>query len=122
MNHEQALQRYIEATNTHDFDNVKKLLHPHAVYWFTGKSCTTMEDIQQFFEQAWETIKEEVYGASDIQWITVDDHSATCIYTYHYEGYIDGEFVKGSGRATNVFLKDEEEGWKLRHEHLSRHR
>ncbi|MDN4524020.1 YybH family protein [Fictibacillus fluitans] len=119
MNHSEILEHYIDATNTHDFKNVKKLLHPHAVYWFSGKNCTTSEEIQRYFESAWNTVKEEVYWASNVQWLAVDQHAATCIYTYNYEGYAEGKFVQGSGRATNVFVREEEGEWKLIHEHLS---
>lgn len=119
MNYVDVLKQYITATNTHDFANVKKLLHPDAVYWFTDKTCTTMEEIRAYFENAWELIKEEVYSANDVKWISVNDHSATCLYQYHYEGYLNGKYVKGSGRATNVFIKDEHDQWKLLHEHLS---
>lgn len=115
----QALERYIEATNTHDFQNVRQLLHPNAVYWFSDKTCTSPEEIQAYFEHAWDLIKEEVYSAADVQWIAVDGNTATCVYHYRYEGYLQGKFVKGSGRATNVFIKDTELGWKLIHEHLS---
>ncbi|MCI3927635.1 nuclear transport factor 2 family protein [Paenibacillus sp. TRM 82003] len=119
MNHTEILELYINATNTHDFNNVKKILHPKAVYWFTGKTCTNLIDIQNYFENAWDLIKQEVYSATDINWIAVSESSSTCIYTYHYEGYLDGKFVSGSGRATNVFIKDEDGNWKLIHEHLS---
>jgi len=118
MTYQTALTQYIEATNTHNFDNVEKLLHENVVYWFTNTSCTTLEEIRVFFENAWDTIKEEVYSAKDVQWIAVDEHTATCLYTFHYEGYMKGEFISGSGRATNVFVKDGGE-WKLIHEHLS---
>jgi ketosteroid isomerase-like protein len=119
LNYPDILSRYIEATNSHDFENVKKLLHPEAIYWFTKKSCTTTEEIQNYFEQAWNTIKEEVYSATDVRWLTIDEHSAVCIYTYHYKGFSEGEFVEGQGRATNVFSKNKEGDWKLVHEHLS---
>ncbi|MCG1023618.1 YybH family protein [Sutcliffiella horikoshii] len=119
MSYQTALNQYIKATNTHNFDQVEKLLHANVVYWFTNKSCTTMEEIRAFFEKAWDTIKEEVYSAKDVQWIAVDEHTATCLYTFHYEGYMNGEFISGSGRATNVFVKEEGQ-WKLIHEHLSR--
>ena len=66
-----------------------------------------------------EQIKEEVYSAKDIKWIAIDDNSATCIYTFHYEGYYNGNFISGSGRATNVFVKTHADEWKLIHEHLS---
>ncbi|MDX8366449.1 nuclear transport factor 2 family protein [Cytobacillus sp. IB215665] len=120
MSYQQALQKYIEATNSHDFNNVKKVLHENAVYWFTNKSCVTLEEIHNYFENAWHTIKDEVYAAKDVEWIAVDQKTATCIYTYHYEGYYNGKFVTGSGRATNIFVKNNDyDDWKLIHEHLS---
>jgi ketosteroid isomerase-like protein len=119
MGYKKALQQYIEATNTHDFNNVKKVLHENAIFWFTDKTCTTIQEIQNYFENAWDMIKEEVYTAKNVHWLTVDQNSATCTYTYHYEGYHNGKFVTGSGRATNVFIKNEKGEWKLIHEHLS---
>jgi ketosteroid isomerase-like protein len=119
MGYKKALQQYIEATNTHDFNNVKKVLHENAIFWFTDKTCTTIQEIQNYFENAWDIIKEEVYTANNVHWLTVDQNSATCTYTYHYEGYHNGKFVTGNGRATNVFIKNEKGEWKLIHEHLS---
>ncbi|MBH5319592.1 nuclear transport factor 2 family protein [Paenibacillus sp. GSMTC-2017] len=119
MSHHYALEQYITATNTHQFEHVKQLLHPSAVYWFSDKTCTSLSDIQQYFENAWDTIKDEVYSISDVNWIAVDKNTATCIYTYHYTGYYNGDYISGSGRATNVFIKDNENDWKLIHEHLS---
>lgn len=119
MSCERALEQYIKATNTHHFNNVCKILHEDAVYWFSDKTCTTSSEIQSYFENAWNLIKEEVYSAEDIKWMTIDESSATCIYTYRYEGYYNGEFVTGSGRATNIFTKTDDGEWKLIHEHLS---
>lgn len=116
---EQALEQYIQATNSHEFDNVAKMLHPHAVYWFGDKECKTIDEIRHYFENAWRMIHEEKYSASHVQWLVNTSDAATCIYYYHYEGYANGKFVQGSGRATNVFLKDEQGNWKLVHEHLS---
>ncbi|PIJ98569.1 YybH family protein [Lysinibacillus sphaericus] len=118
MTYEQALERYIQATNTHHFNKVKVILHPQAVYWFSDKTCTTTEEIGAYFNHAWNVIQEEVYSATDITWLTVDEKTATCIYTYHYEGYHNGKSVSGSGRATNIFTWMNGE-WKLIHEHLS---
>jgi ketosteroid isomerase-like protein len=119
MNYEEALEKYIEATNTHDFNNVKKLLHEKAIYWFTNKTCNNISEIQKYFENTWELIKDEVYTADDIRWVSTDENSATCIYLYHYEGYHNGKFVSGTGRATNIFIKMDNNEWKLIHEHLS---
>ncbi|KAA8785324.1 nuclear transport factor 2 family protein [Paenibacillus amylolyticus] len=119
MGHEETLRAYIEATNTHQFDEVSKLLAPNAIYWFTGTSCTTLDEIQNYFEHAWDTVKEEVYRAEDVHWIAVDERQAVCTYTYHWEGYVRGHLASGQGRATNVFVKGQEGAWKLIHEHLS---
>ncbi|CAH0344261.1 nuclear transport factor 2 family protein [Bacillus sp. CECT 9360] len=119
MDHREALHQYIEATNTHEFSNVEKILHHQALFWFTNQTYSSKNEIQRYFEKAWDMIKEEVYRANDVEWLTVDKNSATCIYTYHYEGYHNGEFISGGGRATNVFCKNEEGEWKLIHEHLS---
>ncbi|MUK87845.1 DUF4440 domain-containing protein [Ornithinibacillus sp. L9] len=119
MSYRNVLEEYIKSTNTHHFENVKQLLHPNAVYWFSDKTCTSVEEIHNYLENSWNIIKEEVYSVSDIQWLVVDENSATCIYTYHYEGYYNESFVSGSGRATNVFIKDHDQKWKLIHEHLS---
>jgi ketosteroid isomerase-like protein len=117
--YKRVLQQYIAATNTHDFTNVRNILHEQAVYWFTDKTCSSMQEIQNYFETAWDTIREEVYSTRNVQWLTVCQNSATCIYTYHYKGIKNGEIVSGSGRATNVFVENEKGAWRLIHEHLS---
>ncbi|WP_142505170.1 YybH family protein [Melghirimyces algeriensis] len=119
MGYQKALDEYIQATNTHDFANVKKVLHEKALYWFTDQTCTTIEEIENYFKNAWDMIQDEVYSATDVRWFVTDQNSATCTYTYHYEGYHKGNFVSGRGRATNVFVKDNDGAWKLIHEHLS---
>jgi len=114
----EVLRNYIKATNTHKFDEVRKMLHPNATYFFTDQNCTTHEEIQAYFENAWTVVKNENYEAHDVKWLYTESHSATCIYTYFYEGYINGKYTSGRGRATNVFIKEADE-WLLIHEHLS---
>ncbi|MCG7344767.1 nuclear transport factor 2 family protein [Sporosarcina sp. ACRSL] len=114
----EILNEYIKATNTHNFDEVKKLLHPNAVYFFSNKTCTTHEAIRDYFENAWEVVKDENYEAQDVQWLFISKTSLTCTYTYFYEGYVNGEYTSGRGRATNVFVKEVDD-WLLIHEHLS---
>lgn len=119
MSYQEALEAYIAATNTHDFDQVARLLDEEAVYWFSDRSCTTLDEIRTYFEHAWDVIRDEVYRAEDVEWIVSDAYSAVCIYTYHFKGYNQGAFTAGSGRATNVFVRNTEGEWKLKHEHLS---
>ena len=114
----EILHNYIKATNTHIFDEVRKILHPNAVYFFSDRNCTTHEEIQTYFENAWSMIKNENYEAQEVQWLFIGSNSATCTYTYFYEGYINEKYASGYGRATNVFVKEADE-WLLIHEHLS---
>lgn len=118
MGYRQALTQYIDATNTHQFDNVKELLDVDAVYWFPNKTCTTIEEIGAYFERTWQTIEDEVYRATNVEWIAVGEDMATCLYIYKWRGYYKGELREGSGRATNVLKKVNGE-WKFVHEHLS---
>ncbi|WP_044642301.1 YybH family protein [Risungbinella massiliensis] len=117
--YQQALQTYLEATNTHDFDNVEKVLDDNAIYWFSDKTCVNRDEIRSYFENAWNLIQDEIYAATDVKWIAVAQNSATCIYTYTWEGFYQNAFRSGSGRATNVFVKNGNGFWKLKHEHLS---
>jgi hypothetical protein len=112
------LNNYIKATNSHNFEKVKKLLHPNATYFFSNKTCINHDEIQDYFENAWDLVKNENYEAHDVQWLFTSNTSLTCTYTYFYEGFINGKYTNGRGRATNVFVK-ESDNWLLIHEHLS---
>ena len=52
-----ALYGYIQATNTHNFENVKEYVSNHAIYYFSDKSCISHKEIQLYFENSWNTIK-----------------------------------------------------------------
>ncbi|MGY3779081.1 YybH family protein [Isobaculum melis] len=116
--YKQALIDYINATNTHDFSEVEKCLAQNAVYWFSDNSCTTIDAIKEYFEQAWTTVQEEVYQADHVQWIATSSEVATCIYEYKWSGLVNGIHQSGKGRATNIF-KQVDQKWLLIHEHLS---
>jgi len=115
------LKQYIDATNTHNFDEVEKYVHKDAVYIFSGKVVSGIEDIRAYFEKTWSQIKDEKYWATDVSWIHEDENTMICLYQYNFNGYLDGKFIEGSGRATNIFTKCATTNeWKLIHEHLSK--
>jgi len=117
----EPLKQYIEATNTHNFDEVEKCVHEHAVYIFSGKEMKGIEIIRAYFEKTWSTIKDEAYWATDIKWLHEAENTRVCLYQYNYKGYVDGKVVEGFGKATNIFIKCACTGkWKLIHEHLSK--
>ncbi|WP_025784412.1 nuclear transport factor 2 family protein [Sporosarcina sp. D27] len=114
----EILHSYIKATNTHNFDEVNKILHPNAVYFFSDRNSTNHEEIKSYFENAWSVVKDENYEAQEVHWLFKGSNSATCTYTYFFEGYINEKYAQGYGRATNIFVKESDE-WLLIHEHLS---
>ena len=117
----EPLKQYIDATNTHDFDEVEKYVHKDAVYIFSGKVINGIKDIRAYFEKTWSQIKDEKYWTTDACWIHEDDNTMICLYQYNFNGYFDGKFTCGNGRATNIFVKCATTNeWKLIHEHLSK--
>lgn len=114
----ELIEEYISATNTHDFSNLVPLIMDSAVYQFTDKRCVGIQEIREYFEHAWELIKEEKYSASDIECIVSTTDVKIYTYIYHYEGFHNNKFVSGKGKATNVFQFINNE-WKLVLEHLN---
>jgi ketosteroid isomerase-like protein len=114
-----VLAEYARRTNTHRFDQVAPLLADDAVYWFSDGSYCGLGPIRQAFERTWALIQDEHYAIGDVEWLTVDSRSATCIYSFHWRGRIDGTLHEGRGRGTSVFRKFGEQ-WLVAHEHLSR--
>lgn len=113
-----VLARYIDATNTHDFDEVAQVLATDAVYFFGDATCRGVREVREYFERTWRAIPDEIYAAEDVSWVAEGSDAAVAIYTYRWSGTIDGAPAAGSGRATNVFRRAHE-GWRLVHEHLS---
>jgi hypothetical protein len=74
------------------------------------------EEIKNYFEKSWKIAQDVVYGAEDLKWIATNDNIATYLYRY---GLYKGEITFGSGRATNVFIRNSEGDWKLIHKDLS---
>ncbi|WP_248559189.1 nuclear transport factor 2 family protein [Mammaliicoccus sciuri] len=113
----EAMKNYIEQTNTHDFTNVKKCLHNDAYFIFTDSVCSNFIELETYFNDTWNTIKDEVYKIENLSWIVNEKDSAVCVYDFKYSGYINNEYKEGTGKGTNVFLKKEND-WLLIHEHL----
>ena len=112
------MQRYVEATNSHDFARVRPLLMPNAVYWFNQKESSGLEQIQESFQASWSYLPDEIYGIQNVTWLSVEKNSATCIYQYTYRGTHAGKPVKGGGRGTTVLVRQGGQ-WRIAHEHLS---
>ncbi len=113
------LKRYEDATNTHVFSNVADLIHREATYRFTDGDFVGVEAIQKAFENTWDSIKEETYSLSDLKIVSIDLNSASITYTFNWSGIVDGVKKSGSGRGTNVIIRNGDE-LQFIHEHLSK--
>src|SRR5690606_25358856 len=99
-------------------DEVEPLIDADAVFWFSSGSHRGLAAIRNAFERTWGVIRDEVYSVEDVDWLTFDEASATCIYTFRWRGIINGTASEGSGRGTTVLRKDGGR-WRVVHEHLS---
>ncbi len=115
---EQLMDEYALRTNTHQFSAVAELIAEDAVYWFNDGSFVGVDAIRQAFEKTWASIRDEIYSVEDVQWIGIDESVAACIYTFRWQGLVDGKTVRGSGRGTTV-LRRRDGRWLVVHEHLS---
>jgi ketosteroid isomerase-like protein len=115
---ETFLSEYTRCTNTHQFDVVAPLIAEDAIYFFSDGSYRGLASIRLAFERTWSIIQDEYYAIEDVEWLTLDTSSATCIYTFHWRGSIDGVLREGSGRGTTV-LRQGHDHWQVVHEHLS---
>ncbi|MFC5261985.1 DUF4440 domain-containing protein [Kribbella qitaiheensis] len=65
-----------------------------------------------------DTLQDEVYTISDVQWIFASPDCAVVRYRFRWVGYTNGERREGQGRGTNAMTKRNGR-WQMIHEHLS---
>ena len=112
------LKRYENATNTHNFENVRPLVAPNATYFFSDETLNRIDEIGDAFERTWNRIQNESYLISNVEWVSVETKSAVCTYQFNWSGLVNGVEKSGEGRGTNVLVKTDV-GWQMAHEHLS---
>jgi ketosteroid isomerase-like protein len=112
------MNRYEQATNSHEIDRVVPLIVPYAVYWFSDGSHRGLEEIRGAIERTFAAIQNEVYEIRDLEWIVMAADHAVCRYRFSWTGLVDGRPRSGRGRGTNVIVK-RDGAWRMRHEHLS---
>ena len=114
------LEKYMNLTNSHDFQKMSQFLHDDCVINFNGMQWQGVDSLERYYVDAWNLLKDEKYWATDVLWIQAEEMTKVCLYQYHFEGHTDeGKLISGTGKATNVFVK-EAGAWKLIHEHLSK--
>ncbi|HLD74822.1 MAG TPA: nuclear transport factor 2 family protein [Bdellovibrionota bacterium] len=119
MNPESVLSEYEKGLNTHNFDNVRHLIAPDAVFWFNEGSFEGIDEIEKACNKTFNLIKNEKYWLTNKKWISSSQETVAIIYNYNWTGVINGKNESGFGRGTSI-LANIDNTWKIIHEHLSK--
>lgn len=112
------LEAYEEAANSRSFDAVAPFLADEATFWFTNGRFNGKPAIKQAFEDTWNTIHDEKYTITDVQWVARNYWVSACTYTFKSDGIVDGKHQVYAGHGTNVVRRIAGR-WRIVHEHLS---
>jgi SnoaL-like domain len=116
------LHRFEALAEQEDFALIRELIAEDAYFRYNDGDFIGRAAIQAVFEKTWRgdpTVKRARFYLSDIVVQSIDQHSASATYTYHWEGAQAGREFKIQGRGTRVLLWSEA-GFRIKHEHLSR--
>ena len=117
MNHTSTLSAYVEALNTHSWDQIAPHVAEDAVFIFTEDTFTGHAGAKAAFEKTFALIQNEHFSLHDIVWTVVTDDVAVCRYEFRWKGLISGQESSGGGRGTTILRKTNGH-WLIAHEHL----
>lgn len=61
---------------------MRKVFLPSIIYYLSNKTCETISKIENYFINAWNTVKEEIYVAKDATWLIDRDNIKVCLYLF----------------------------------------
>ena len=120
MTPQDLMREYQEALAIQKWSNIEPLLHDTICVTFSTGTFKGKHEVQKVFEHNFAIIEEEEYSISNLHWIHLGEESAVCLYTFQWQGLIDGRPRSGGGRGTSV-LVSEADRWKILTEHLGPH-
>ena len=105
-----------------DLDRAMELLSDDAVFFYSnGSAHFGKAAIRAAIKANFDSIKDDNYATHDKVWLAQGKDTAACMYSFDWEGTMDGKKVRGRGRGTTVLRRDPD-GWRIMHEHLSQGR
>ncbi|MEM9364303.1 MAG: nuclear transport factor 2 family protein [Bacteroidota bacterium] len=109
-----------KASASKNFEEVKPMIHPKALFRFNDGDYQGITNIKMAFENTWShDIKNEKYIMNTVEIIHIDTNSATVTFNYLWSG----DTLKGpihiAGRGTQVLVVHEG-ALQIILEHLSR--
>ncbi|MBY0688737.1 GNAT family N-acetyltransferase [Microbacterium marinilacus] len=112
------LTEYARLTDAHDLRRLAPLIAADATYWFTDGSHTGRDEILRAIALTFDTIPDEDYVITDIEWVAASLDLAVARYRFSWRGTVHGEAAEGARRGTNVMMR-RAGSWVMTHEHLS---
>jgi ketosteroid isomerase-like protein len=112
------IRAYEAATNSHDLTQLAPLIAADAVYWFTDGSHRGRDAVLAAIGETFAAIHDEVYRITELEWVMASGSHAVCRYHFAWTGIVAGQPRSGSGRGTNVLVRNDG-AWQMLHEHLS---
>lgn len=117
MNHQTALNAYVEKLNTHSWRQIAPHVSEDAVFIFTEGTFIGHEAAKAAFEKTFALIQNEQFSLHNVAWTAVSGEIAVCHYEFRWKGIIGGQESAGGGRGTSI-LRKVVGRWLIVHEHL----
>ena len=114
------LQAYEQALASQDWKNVDPLMHEDVCVTFSSGTFKGKDQVRKAFEHNFAAIEDEEYTIEDLHWTFVGQESAVCLYTFRWQGVINGRPSSGGGRGTSVLVHAAGR-WQIVAEHLGPH-
>ena len=89
------------------------------LFYSNGTAILGKEAFTATMTASWAVVENYRYATLDQIWLVQSETAAAVVYSFEWSGLARGAEVSGGGRATRVFRKDGDGGWRIAHEHLS---
>ena len=117
MSPQDLMQEYEKALATQEWSNVEPLMHDDVCVTFSTGTFKGKPEVQKAFENNFATIQDEKYSITHKHWAYLGTESAVCLYSFNWQGFVNGQSASGSGRGTSI-LVNAGNTWKILTEHL----
>ena len=117
MTPQDLMEAYAQALASQEWNNVAPLMHEDVCVTFSSGTFKGKEEVRKVFEHNFTVIEDEEYSIENLHWAFVGEESAVCLYTYQWQGVINGQPASGGGRGTSV-LVNVAGTWQIVAEHL----
>ena len=120
MTPQDLMQAYEQALASQEWKNVEPLMHEDVCVTFSSGTFKGTDEVRKVFEHNFSVIEDEEYSIENLHWAFAGRESAVCLYTFQWQGVINGQPASGGGRGTSV-LVNEAGRWQIMAEHLGPH-